>query len=126
MRLLIVDDEQNARSALGEFLRDAGYVVDEARDGQEALAAIARAEPDLLITDVRMRGMSGLEPIKAVRLRKQSCVVVVVMSVFDVLETERLAKEYGAAAFLAKPVDVAVLEAVIARELRPAGRPRQD
>ena len=46
---------------MGELLRDAGYVVDEARDGQGAVAAIARAEPDLLIMDVEMPAMSGLE-----------------------------------------------------------------
>src|SRR5262245_4842032 len=60
-RILVVDDEANARTALAELLRDEGYQVETAADGFKALPKLEEFAPDLLLTDLRMPGMDGLE-----------------------------------------------------------------
>ena len=59
-RILIIDDEPNARNALSELLRDEGYEVSSAIDGLAAQARIAEFHPDLVLTDVHMPGLDGL------------------------------------------------------------------
>jgi two-component system response regulator HydG len=59
-KVLVVDDEDNARSALVELLTDAGYDVSAAISGEDALQRVADSMPDVVLTDVRMHGMNGL------------------------------------------------------------------
>ena len=59
-RILIVDDEVNARTALVELLRDEGYVTESAADAFKALGKLADFAPDLVLTDLKMLGMDGL------------------------------------------------------------------
>ncbi|MCA8948372.1 MAG: response regulator, partial [Planctomycetes bacterium] len=65
--VLIVDDEPDLRWVLRGLFEDAGYAVDEAGDGEEALARIAAALPDVVLSDVRMPNMAGPELLRAVR-----------------------------------------------------------
>ncbi|HLH28385.1 MAG TPA: response regulator, partial [Acidimicrobiales bacterium] len=65
-RILVVDDEPNARMALVSILREEGYLVDEARDGRAAVEALAVRGADLVLTDLRMPRMGGLELIETV------------------------------------------------------------
>jgi CheY-like chemotaxis protein len=67
-RVLVVDDETNARDALVEILIDSGYQVAGAASAAEALMRIAEFKPDILLTDVRMEGMNGLELGRTVQL----------------------------------------------------------
>ena len=60
-RILVVDDEVNARTALCELLRDEGYVVESAADGFKALGKVADFAPDLVLTDLKMPGMDGIQ-----------------------------------------------------------------
>src|SRR6188768_2713221 len=59
-RVLIVDDEPNARSALAELLRDEGYATAVAQNGQEALNLLAEFDPDVVLTDLKMPVLDGL------------------------------------------------------------------
>src|SRR5262252_7310786 len=59
-RILIVDDEANARGALAELLREEGYSVETAADGFKALPKLEEFAPDLLLTDLKMPGMDGI------------------------------------------------------------------
>jgi CheY-like chemotaxis protein len=59
-RLLLVDDKENIRTVMAAVLGREGYVVETAADGREALAVILHDPPDLVISDVRMEGLSGL------------------------------------------------------------------
>jgi CheY-like chemotaxis protein len=59
--ILVVDDEATARNALAEILRDEGYRVETAADGFKALGKIYEATPDLVLTDLKMPGMGGVE-----------------------------------------------------------------
>src|SRR3954451_25494576 len=75
--VLVVDDEANARTALAELLRDEGYRVETAADGLKALGKIEQEERDLVLTDLKMLGMDGLELMRKLRGRDQDLGVVV-------------------------------------------------
>jgi DNA-binding NtrC family response regulator len=115
-RILIVDDEANARTALAELLRDEGYAVETAADGFKALPKLDDFAPDVVVTDLKMPGLSGLELMEKVRERDPSCVVIV-MTAFGAIETAVEAMRKGAADYLTKPVNVEELSLVLGREL---------
>src|SRR5436853_48357 len=69
-RILIVDDERNARCALAEILRDEGYAVESASDGDEALPKLDHFHPDLVLTDMRMPRMNGVDLMKRIQERE--------------------------------------------------------
>jgi CheY-like chemotaxis protein len=66
-RILVVDDEPNARTALAELLRDDGFVVETAADAFKALGKAAEFTPDVVLTDLKMPGMDGLELMRKLR-----------------------------------------------------------
>lgn len=79
-RILIVDDEPNARNALSELLRDEGYEVASAGDGSAAKARLDEFRPDVLLTDVHMPGGDGPELVEAAHGMCDGGPAVVVMS----------------------------------------------
>jgi DNA-binding NtrC family response regulator len=113
--VLVVDDEANARTALAELLRDEGYRVETAADGFKALGKIEEGCPDLVLTDLKMPGMDGLELMR--KLRAQHEEVVVVMTAFGAVDTAVAAMKEGAADYLTKPVNITELVLVLAREM---------
>ena len=115
-RILVVDDEVNARTALAELLRDEGYSVETAADGFKALPKIEEHAPDLIVTDLKMPGIDGLELMRKVNALDPECVVVV-MTAFGAVESAVKAMRQGAADYLIKPVNVEELVLVIDREL---------
>src|SRR5580765_1383982 len=118
-RVLVVDDEVNARTALTELLRDEGYVVDAAADGFKALGKIADFAPDLILTDLKMPGMDGIQLLGKIREADPE-LPVVMMTAFGEVETAVGAMRAGARDYLSKPVNVGELQVIVAREM--AGR----
>jgi two-component system response regulator HydG len=115
-RILVVDDEVNARTALCELLRDEGYAVESAADGFKALGKEADFAPDLVLTDLKMPGMDGIQLLG--RLHEQDPdLPVVVMTAFGEVETAVGAMRAGARDYLSKPVNVGELSVVLSREL---------
>src|SRR5947207_1894054 len=115
-RILVVDDEVNARSALTELLRDDGYTVESAADAFKALGKLADFAPDLVLTDLKMPGMDGLQLLDKLR-ESDTELPVIVMTAFGEIETAVRAMRSGARDYLAKPVNVGELALVVAREL---------
>jgi two-component system, NtrC family, response regulator AtoC len=115
-RLLIVDDEANARTALAELLRDEGYAVETAADGFKALPKLDEFAPDLLLTDLKMPGMDGIELMRKARERDPESVAVV-MTAFGAVDTAVAAMRQGAADYLTKPINVDELVLVLERAL---------
>jgi DNA-binding NtrC family response regulator len=115
-RILVVDDEANARSALVELLREEGYSVEGAADGFKALGKLAEFAPDLVLTDLKMPGMDGIELLKKIQELDRDTVVVV-MTAFGAVETAVAAMRAGASDYLTKPVNVAELSLVVGREI---------
>lgn len=101
-RVLLVDDEKKIRDLLAAYLRADDFEVAEASDGLEALAKIRRAEPDLVILDVMMPGMDGVEVLR--ELRKTSDVFVMMLTA-RAEETDKLiGLSVGADDYLTKPI----------------------
>src|SRR3954467_15364590 len=115
-RILIVDDEPNARSALAELLRDEGYAVETAADGFKALPKLEELEPDLVITDVKMPGMGGLELMARVQERDPETVVVM-LTAFGAVAAAVEAMKEGPPHSLTKPVIIDELTVVLKREI---------
>jgi len=115
-RILVVDDEANARAELAELLSEEGYQVESAGDGLKALGKLEAFGPDLVLTDLKMPGMDGIGLLQEVRVHDPD-VVVVVMTAFGGIETAITAMRAGAADYLTKPVNVTELSLVIKREI---------
>ena len=111
-RILIVDDDADIRESLPGGLSGSGAEIDTAKDGEEALAKVAEAPPDIVLTDVRMPGMDGLELLRLLRDRAPS-VDVVLMTAFDDMPTVVTGMREGARDFLVKPLDLHDLRRVI-------------
>jgi Nif-specific regulatory protein len=116
-RLLVVDDEATARRALSTLLRDDGYEVDVAASGEEALEHLSRVAPDVLLTDVRMPGIDGVELLTRARALDPQLAVVVMTAFGNVKDAVR-AMRAGAEHYITKPVDLDELSLVIDRVLR--------
>lgn len=110
--ILVVDDSSLSRRVSRRILEDAGHVVTDVADGLTALERYALDRPDLVLLDVTMTEMDGLEVLR--QLRAMDPVARVVMATADVqTSTRTLAAAGGAAGFVTKPLaSVAVLRAV--------------
>jgi response regulator RpfG family c-di-GMP phosphodiesterase len=115
-RILVVDDEPTIRLALGRFLRMRGYDVEDAAGGQQALDLIAPARFALMVCDVRMPGLSGLDVVPRALERDPDLAVVMLSAVNDA-PTARDALVQGAADYLTKPVELTVLLQAVERAL---------
>src|SRR6202171_6300501 len=104
-RILIADDESNARDALRVILREEGYETLEASDGEQALELLPGFAPDIVLSDVRMPRMDGLTLLR--RAREQgSDALFVMMTAFASVEMAVEAMRNGAENYLVKPLDV--------------------
>ncbi len=104
-RILVVDDEVNMRTTLADILGDEGYVIDTAVDGLSAVQMCENQDYDVVLLDVRMPGIDGVETFRRIR-RHSEAVRVVMMSAYSMDELKRAALEEGAIAFLSKPLDI--------------------
>jgi len=111
-RILVVDDERGMRVTLADILRDRGCRVETAETGEQAVRLCATSEFDVILMDVRMRGIDGTEAFRRIR-RRRSDARVIMMSAYALEHLEREALELGAIAFLRKPLDVDGLLALI-------------
>jgi len=101
-RILVVDDETNIASSLKEILSDEGYAVSIAEDGLNALDMIQSDPPDLILLDVWLPGMDGIEVLKTVKTYHPE-IEVLVMSGHGTIETAVKATKLGASDFIEKP-----------------------
>ncbi|MDP6112541.1 MAG: sigma-54 dependent transcriptional regulator [Planctomycetota bacterium] len=114
--VLIVDDEENIRQGLAEILADEGFHVETASDGREALVRSAETAPDIVLTDVRMPGMDGMELLAHVRSQNDE-LPVIIMTAFGSVTSAVDAMKSGAADYLTKPINVEELSVVIRNTL---------
>jgi len=107
--ILIVEDNADAREMLALFLRDKGYALACAEDGKQALDMIQSSKPDLIITDIRMPNLDGIELIK--RLRDQSEMKSIPVIVMSSMPSGRIqdAMNAGADGSMMKPVQMDAL-----------------
>lgn len=115
-RIIIIDDEQRMRESLAALLSGDGYTVETFGNAKEAAKAIAQGKTDLVITDIRMPEMDGLELLKAVKLVDED-IPVILMTGFASLQTALEAIAQGAYDYLLKPVEFTSLELAVRRAL---------
>lgn len=102
-KVLVVDDSSLARRTVRQLLQELGHTVHEARDGAEALERYYLDRPDLVILDMVMNGMYGLEVLA--KLRQLDPEVRVIVATADIqTSTQEQAKAAGAVAFINKPI----------------------
>src|ERR1700704_2628472 len=115
-RILIVDDEANARTALAELLRDEGYEVETAADAFKALGKYESFAPHIVVTDLKMPGMDGIELVKKIRATDE-VTGIIVMTAFGAVQSAIGARRAGAAEYLTKPLNFEELLVVLAKVL---------
>lgn len=121
-RILVVDDETPVREMLDEYFTTQGYTVETAASGNAALAAIERARPDLVLLDIRMPGIDGVETLRRIRDLDDDIAVIMVTANEDVALARQSVK-MGAFDYVAKPIDFAYLDRAVAAGLLPSSRP---
>ena len=124
MKILVVDDDESLRRLVAAYLESEGYDVKEAADGPSAIVAIEKEEPQLVVLDLMLPGMSGLAVARRIRLERTTPILMLTArgSEDDMLQ----GFEAGADDYLVKPFSPKVLVARVKAVLRRAGADVQD
>jgi two-component system KDP operon response regulator KdpE len=115
-RILVVDDETQITRVLRTALQSSGYSVDVANDGMEAFRKFEAHTPDLIVTDLAMPGMSGVELTQAVRRIAETPIIVLSVRDSDLMKVTAL--DEGADDYLTKPFSMVELMARVRAQLR--------
>jgi DNA-binding response OmpR family regulator len=105
IRVLVVDDELFVGELLKEYLSIIGYEVTAVSNGEDALSSIQRSQPHIVILDIRMPGMGGMEVLKKIK-DKNSAIGVIMLSAYGDPETVNEALRLGADHYLQKPMNL--------------------
>ena len=114
--ILAVDDEPAHRQMLEAVLGDEGYAVEQAVDGESAVALVERRFYDLILLDIRMAGMGGIEALRRIK-RLSPGIPVVIMTAFASVGTAVEALKAGAFDYLTKPLDIDELKILVRKAL---------
>lgn len=120
-KLLIVDDEPKIRAMLADCLQQAGLAIATAESGEEALAKIAQDPPDVMILDVKMKGMSGVEVLRQVRASFPHMGVLIITG-FDDERVEEDAMRLGVLGVIHKPLVLSEVRQTIHEALASPSR----
>ena len=104
-RILVVDDEEQMRDLLAKVLERKGYQVSVSGDGAEALALLEKEPADLVVTDVRMPGLNGMEALRAIKELNPE-IVVIIMTAFGSIDQAVQAVKEGAYDYINKPFKI--------------------
>lgn len=115
-KLLIVDDESDVREFAANFFRKRKIDVSTASSGEEALKKVINEQPQVVLLDIKMEGIDGIEALRRIReLNKQ--IKVIMITGRDDDEAKEKTKELGAYGFIHKPLKLEELERVVLRLL---------
>ncbi len=116
IRILVADDDDSLRWVLQTQLEEMGYTVSAVSDGIEALAEIEREPPSLVLSDLKMPRLSGMELLKRIQTRHAE-IPVVIMTAYGTIQSAVEAMRMGAYDYLTKPIDYEELRIVVTRVL---------
>src|SRR4030065_2557329 len=111
-RILVVEDDAEMKSLLKDFFEEDRFEIDSVSNGSEAFRKIAREPFDLIITDIRMPGLTGLDILPGIK-KLQPEVSIIVITAFGSEEVHRKALDRGASAYLEKPIRMDELRKLI-------------
>jgi two-component system cell cycle response regulator DivK len=118
-RILVVEDQEDNRQILRDLLSSADYEMDEAENGQEALDAVARQRPDLILMDIQLPIMDGYEATRRIKANPDTkSIPIIVVTSYALSGDEGKAREAGCDAYVTKPYSPRALLAKI-REYMP-------
>lgn len=120
-RTLLVDDEQEFVQTLSERLQARNLISDVVYDGEQALAALAEEPPEVMVLDLKMPGIDGIEVLRRVK-REHPDIEVIILTGHGTDREKQLAEELGAFAYLQKPVDIDVLATTMRDAYRKIGK----
>ena len=123
--VLIVDDEPNVRRVLGTLLEQAGYATTRAASGEQALDLVRAKDPDLVMTDLRMDGMDGMELLSRMRSSFPE-IPVVMLTAHGTVENAVEAMKRGALDFLTKPFDRDQVTEIVGKAVAQAESGRRE
>ncbi len=123
-RILIIEDDEEMRSLLRDFFEEEGFETDSVSNGSEAFRVLVREVFDIVITDIRMPGLTGLDIIPGVR-KLQPETTIIVITAFGSGEVHRKAMERGANSYLEKPLRFDELKKMV-HELLSSKAKRRD
>lgn len=115
--ILVVDDEEGLRDALSRLFEDEGYTVISAESGEQALEMLQQTRVDLILTDMRMPGMSGIELLKEVR-ETHGNIGVIILTGYGEIESYIEAMNFGAMEYVSKPFRVNELKFIVSKILQ--------
>jgi DNA-binding NtrC family response regulator len=115
-KLLVVDDESKMRRVLQLFFEDTGYSVAQAENGEEALQTLDSTRPDLVICDMRMPRMNGMELLQRIK-QKSPDLPVIIMTAYGEVKTAVEAMKLGAENYVTKPLDMEELRILVSRAM---------
>ena len=115
--VLVIDDDEKICWAFEQFLEGEGYASSIANNAEEGLRRIASDKPDVVLLDVRLPGMSGLEALGEIRSR-HPWVIVIIITAYDDVETTIEAMRLQAFDFVPKPIDLDIVRSVLDRAFR--------
>jgi two-component system NtrC family response regulator len=115
-RILVVDDEENLRRVTQLKLQQAGYEAMTVSDGAQALEVLSKHPQDLVLTDLKMPGMSGIELLQKIK-EEYLEVVVIVVTAYGTIESAVEAMRLGAYDYIIKPVNADALKLIVSRAL---------
>jgi DNA-binding NtrC family response regulator len=116
-RILVVDDEKNVRVLFERILAKEGYEVECAASGSEAIDKLANNSFDLVVTDLKMGGIDGLDLIRKGKKTNQA-IPFILISGYGTAQTAVSAAQEGADVYLMKPIDMKDLKLAVKRALR--------
>jgi len=119
-RILVIEDDREMRSLLQDFLEEEGYAVGCVDDGSEAFRKLAKESSDLIITDIRMPGLSGLDILPGLK-KIQPGASVIVITAFGSEDIQQRVLDRGGDAYLEKPLQLEELKTLVNRLLSPRG-----
>src|SRR2546430_6819379 len=119
-RILVVDDEAPVREVLNEYFSSQGYTVDEASNGNDAIGMIGRHRPDLVLLDVRMPGIDGVEVLRRIRKLDDALTIIMVTANEDITLARETLK-LGAFDYVAKPFDYDYLDRAVSAGMLKSG-----
>lgn len=115
-RILLVEDDESLRRVTQVRLQQAGYEVTTAPDGPQALALLEKCPQDLVVTDLKMPGMSGVELLPLIKAEYPE-IIVIVVTAYGTVESAVEAMKLGAYDYITKPVNAEALRLVVERAL---------
>jgi len=110
--ILIVDDEKDLCTILSDSLSRDRYRVVTAFNGKMGLQLVKKEKPDLILLDIKMPGMDGIEVLRKIKKMKKE-IVVIMFTGYGTLETAREAMKLGAYDYVTKPVDLFLLKSLV-------------